>query len=331
MRASDDRHARANGCKLAGPPCAGDVPVGFFGIIFAVNGYFLYSALSTHTGVVANEPYRKGLAYNERIAADEQPERLGWRDDADARPRRPSSRSSCRTRTAAPVRGLHGHRPWSAGRRPSRHDRELRLGEIAPGAYVGGDRPARRRAAGSRHVEVRTSADEAPIYRFAEAPMAEALSGMRPSSSNSAALERARPCMRMRCRSRPPRPRSSSRTCTAAAACAKSSRRCGGARRVASARVNLSSKRVVDRHAQAKPSTPEPFIDALARCRLSRDRCSPMPMRGRSGGIDQDYLKRLGVAGFAAANIMLLSVSVWSGQCGDMPRRCRRCSTGCRR
>ena len=36
----------------------------FFGVIFAVNGYFLFSALSTHTGVVAVEPYRKGLAYN---------------------------------------------------------------------------------------------------------------------------------------------------------------------------------------------------------------------------------------------------------------------------
>ncbi len=53
----------------------------FFGSIFAVNGWFLYSALSTHTGVVAVEPYRKGLAYNERIAADERQHALGWTDD----------------------------------------------------------------------------------------------------------------------------------------------------------------------------------------------------------------------------------------------------------
>lgn len=33
---------------------------------------------------------------------------------------------------------------------------------------------------------------------------------------------------------------------------------------------------------------------------------------------DLDFLKRLGVAGFAAANIMLLSVSVWSGHGNDM-------------
>jgi nitrogen fixation protein FixH len=54
--------------------------IAFFGVIFAVNGVFLYKALSTHTGVVANEPYRKGLAYNERIAADVRQADLGWSD-----------------------------------------------------------------------------------------------------------------------------------------------------------------------------------------------------------------------------------------------------------
>lgn len=49
----------------------------FFGVIFVVNGYFLYQALATNTGVVALEPYRKGLAYNARIAADEEQSALG--------------------------------------------------------------------------------------------------------------------------------------------------------------------------------------------------------------------------------------------------------------
>jgi nitrogen fixation protein FixH len=52
--------------------------VGFFAVVFAVNGYFIVSALSTHSGVVANEPYRKGLHYNERIAADAAQAELGW-------------------------------------------------------------------------------------------------------------------------------------------------------------------------------------------------------------------------------------------------------------
>ena len=52
--------------------------VAFFGVVFAVNGVFLYQALSTHTGVVSKQPYRKGLGYNERIAADQRQARLGW-------------------------------------------------------------------------------------------------------------------------------------------------------------------------------------------------------------------------------------------------------------
>ena len=51
----------------------------FFGVIFAVNGAFLYFALGSHSGVVAVEPYRKGLAYNQAIAAAEAQERRGWR------------------------------------------------------------------------------------------------------------------------------------------------------------------------------------------------------------------------------------------------------------
>ena len=46
--------------------------LGFFGVVFVVNGAMIYSAVSTHSGLVANEPYRKGLHYNERIDADER-------------------------------------------------------------------------------------------------------------------------------------------------------------------------------------------------------------------------------------------------------------------
>ncbi|KAB2913361.1 MAG: FixH family protein [Hyphomicrobiaceae bacterium] len=53
----------------------------FFGIVFAVNGIFLYSALSTYTGVVAQEPYRKGLQYNQRIGEGAKQDALGWRED----------------------------------------------------------------------------------------------------------------------------------------------------------------------------------------------------------------------------------------------------------
>ena len=50
----------------------------FFASVIAINGVMIYSAISTHTGLVANEPYRKGLHYNERIDADGRQARLGW-------------------------------------------------------------------------------------------------------------------------------------------------------------------------------------------------------------------------------------------------------------
>ncbi len=58
----------------------------FFGVIFAVNGTFLYSALSTYTGVVADEPYRKGLEYNTRIADEERQHALGWHHKIELSP-----------------------------------------------------------------------------------------------------------------------------------------------------------------------------------------------------------------------------------------------------
>ncbi len=39
----------------------------FFGVIFAVNGVFIYLALDTHTGVIVEKPYEKGLAFNDTL------------------------------------------------------------------------------------------------------------------------------------------------------------------------------------------------------------------------------------------------------------------------
>lgn len=56
----------------------------FFGVIFAVNGVFLVSALRTHTGIVSQQPYRKGLDYNQRIAAEKRQQSLGWQHALEA-------------------------------------------------------------------------------------------------------------------------------------------------------------------------------------------------------------------------------------------------------
>jgi nitrogen fixation protein FixH len=56
----------------------------FFAIVFTVNGVYVFDAISTHPGVVSEEPYRKGLHYNDRIAAAERQAATGWQDDLAA-------------------------------------------------------------------------------------------------------------------------------------------------------------------------------------------------------------------------------------------------------
>jgi nitrogen fixation protein FixH len=54
--------------------------VGFFMTVFAVNGVMIYEAVSTFGGLETPDAYRKGLAYNQRIAQGEAQEQRGWRD-----------------------------------------------------------------------------------------------------------------------------------------------------------------------------------------------------------------------------------------------------------
>jgi P-type Cu2+ transporter len=86
---------------------------------------------------------------------------------------------------------------------------------------------------------------------------------------------------------------------------------------VQSARVNLSARRVAILSESATTS-PESFVTTLA-SRGFKASILAAQVRAPVAAMGADLLRRLGVAGFAAANIMLLSVSVWSGQGGDMP------------
>ena len=85
---------------------------------------------------------------------------------------------------------------------------------------------------------------------------------------------------------------------------------------VQDARVNLSARRVSVTYDAAATGT-QPLIDALDRVGYlaaeSVETASEQDVRRAD-----DLLRRLGVAGFAAANVMLLSVSVWAGAASDM-------------
>ena len=79
---------------------------------------------------------------------------------------------------------------------------------------------------------------------------------------------------------------------------------------VREARVNLSRRRVaVATDGQADEDT---LIARLAEAGHRAQRLDPAAAQGRDAA-GQDLLLRLGVAGFAMMNVMLLSVAVWSG------------------
>ncbi len=58
------------------------IMLGFFGVIFAVNGVFLYHAISSFPGEDVKKSYVQGLNYNQTLAARAAQAELGWRAEA---------------------------------------------------------------------------------------------------------------------------------------------------------------------------------------------------------------------------------------------------------
>ncbi len=108
--------------------------IGFFGIVFAVNGVMIYKAESTFGGLDTDDAYRKGLAYNERVAAAEAQAKLGWRNKLDYLPERRRIRVSLTDAAGEAVSGLA---LMAQVQRPAtnRFDREIALEQTGPGIY----------------------------------------------------------------------------------------------------------------------------------------------------------------------------------------------------
>jgi nitrogen fixation protein FixH len=136
---------------------------GLFAIVSAVNGIFVYRALSTNTGVVAIEPYRKGLNYGERIAADERQHALGWRSQIALNADGSRITAALRTADGQPLTKLEVSANIG---RPATviEDETVTLLEISPGAY---EAPLRAGKAGAyiADLTVRDPAGTTPVYR----------------------------------------------------------------------------------------------------------------------------------------------------------------------
>ena len=107
----------------------------FFGVMFVVNGIFVYAAITTFSGGDTSDPYRKGLNYNATLKADERQAERGWQTDLayDTKTRR--LQLSFLDMQAAPVSGLNIRAKLS---RPAtdKEDRHIVLAETSQGVYA---------------------------------------------------------------------------------------------------------------------------------------------------------------------------------------------------
>ena len=265
-----------------------------------VNGVMIYSAVSTYTGLVANEPYRKGLHYNDRIDADERQARLGWTTVSSSAAT--AAWCSCsRTPTATRSPALD-RRPLG---RPStnRYDSKLDLARDGAGRYEAQTAPLGP-AAGCLAARPRTDARAETVYRtrsaYGSSPEHVALDRT-PEPSATAQRRRAR---------------HHDHAC----------RREHALRRLHAQGRAGADGRPGRRSARAPISPPSAFPPLRARGRQRRRPrrgAGPRRLHGRRAVAEDadaakarrssDFLARMGVAGFAAANVMLLSVSVWAG------------------
>lgn len=136
--------------------------IGFFLIVFAVNGVMIYKAESTFGGLDTDDAYRKGLAYNDRIAAAAAQAALGWRDSLAYVPETRHVRLSLTDSAGAPVAGLS---VTADMQRPAtdRFDETLYLTQTGPDLY---EADAARLEPGWWTVDVRArhGAEGAAVY-----------------------------------------------------------------------------------------------------------------------------------------------------------------------
>ncbi len=106
----------------------------FFGVMLIANGLFVYFALSTFTGS-DSDPYRRGLHYNDTLAAAERQTDKGWQSalSYDAAKRRlllGLTDGKSRPVTGLQIKAVVG-RPVT-----DKEDRALDLQEQASGVYT---------------------------------------------------------------------------------------------------------------------------------------------------------------------------------------------------
>jgi nitrogen fixation protein FixH len=109
--------------------------VAFFGLIFLANGIFLYFALTTFGGGDTSNSYRKGLHYNDTLAAAARQAERGWKAELTYDAKAGRFALGLRDMSGEPVGGLHINA--DVGRPATdREDLSAEFREIEGGLYV---------------------------------------------------------------------------------------------------------------------------------------------------------------------------------------------------
>jgi len=137
--------------------------VGFFLVVFTANGVMAYVALGTWGGLDTRDAYRKGIHYNDQIAAAEAQKRSGW----TVRLRhRPATLRGDRIDVAVswPDRDLPPAAVAALISRPvtNVHDRKIILTKSAENIYTA---PVELPEAGQWNVTILVSRPDGPIYQ----------------------------------------------------------------------------------------------------------------------------------------------------------------------
>jgi nitrogen fixation protein FixH len=106
--------------------------VAFFGLIFAVNGAFMYQAIHTFPGQTVDNPYEAGIEYNHTLAQKAAEAELGWKAEVvkdDAAIRLMVVDSAGRPVPDLTVTGKMERPATEQGRRM------IQLKEVSPGSY----------------------------------------------------------------------------------------------------------------------------------------------------------------------------------------------------
>ena len=109
--------------------------VGFFGVVFSVNAFFITKAFETFPGEDTRRSYVQGLAYNDVLEERAAQAELGWSASANLTAERVLV--EVRDEAGEPVRGL---RLAGTLRHPANMqlDRDLTFTEVRSGVYAAG-------------------------------------------------------------------------------------------------------------------------------------------------------------------------------------------------